>query len=186
MRHYEVVFLVHPDQSEQVPSMVERYIAAIETTGGKIHRKEDWGRRLLAYPIQKIHKAHYILLNIECGLEALEELKSNFRYNDAVLRNMVIRCDEAVTGESLIMKGEREGNERDRKRDAEREARRVREESQRAAEASKPASKPEPKADEPEPTSDEPEVVAESSVVEEEIVAEASEPAEESVDSEET
>ncbi len=102
MRHYEVVFLVHPDQSEQVPAMVERYRSAIETTGGAIHRLEDWGRRQLAYPINKIHKAHYILMNIECGDEALEELNNNFRYNDAVLRNMVIRCKEAITEVSPI------------------------------------------------------------------------------------
>jgi small subunit ribosomal protein S6 len=85
MRHYEVVFLVHPDQSEQVPGMVERYKSAIEASGGKIHRLEDWGRRQLAYPIEDIHKAHYILLNIECGQQALDELTTNFRYNDAVL-----------------------------------------------------------------------------------------------------
>ncbi len=119
MRHYEVVFLVHPDQSEQVPAMVERYKSAIEASGGKIHRLEDWGRRQLAYPIEDIHKAHYILLNIECGQQALDELTTNFRYNDAVLRNMVMRRDEAVTDESLIMKAENE----DRPRKAEQPAR---------------------------------------------------------------
>lgn len=119
MRHYEVVFLVHPDQSEQVPGMVERYKSAIEASGGKIHRSEDWGRRQLAYPIEDIHKAHYILLNIECGQQALDELTTNFRYNDAVLRNMVMRRDEAVTDESLIMKAENE----DRRRKAEQPAR---------------------------------------------------------------
>jgi small subunit ribosomal protein S6 len=119
MRHYEVVFLVHPDQSEQVPGMVERYKSAIEASGGKIHRLEDWGRRQLAYPIEDIHKAHYILLNIECGQQALDELTTNFRYNDAVLRNMVMRRDEAVTDESLIMKAENE----DRRRKAEQPAR---------------------------------------------------------------
>jgi len=102
MRHYEIVFLVHPDQSEQVPAMIERYRSAIETTGGAIHRLEDWGRRQLAYPINKIHKAHYVLLNVECGDEALEELNNNFRYNDAVLRNMVIRRKGAVTEVSPI------------------------------------------------------------------------------------
>ena len=102
MRHYEVVFLVHPDQSEQVSAMVDRYRSAIETTGGQIHRLEDWGRRQLAYPINKIHKAHYILMNIECGDEALAELNSNFRYNDAVLRNMVIRTKGPVTEVSPI------------------------------------------------------------------------------------
>ena len=97
MRHYEIIFLVHPDQSEQVPSMVERYRSTIETGGGKVHRFEDWGRRQLAYPIQKIHKAHYILMNIECGQDVLDELKSAFRFNDAVIRDMVVVCKEAIT-----------------------------------------------------------------------------------------
>lgn len=104
MRHYEVVFLVHPDQSEQVPGMVDRYSSSVETGGGKVHRSEDWGRRQLAYPINKIHKAHYILMNIECGQEVLDELNSTFRYNDAIIRSMVIRRKEAITAESPIMK----------------------------------------------------------------------------------
>ena len=104
MRHYEIVFLVHPDQSEQVSSMVERYTASVKAGNGAVHRSEDWGRRQLAYPINKIHKAHYILMNIECGQEVLDELNDTFRYNDAVLRSMVIRRDTAVTGESPIMK----------------------------------------------------------------------------------
>ena len=104
MRHYEIVFLVHPDQSEQVPGMVERYTASVTAGGGSVHRKEDWGRRQLAYPINKIHKAHYILMNVECGQDVIDELNSTFRYNDAVLRSMVVRRDEAVTGESPIMK----------------------------------------------------------------------------------
>ena len=112
MRHYEIVFLVHPDQSEQVPGMVERYTSAVTGTGGQIHRLEDWGRRQLAYPINKIHKAHYVLMNIECSDEALEELTTNFRYNDAVLRNLVVRTDEPVTEESAIMKAEKESRER--------------------------------------------------------------------------
>jgi len=106
MRHYEIVFLVHPDQSEQVSGMVERYTASIEAGNGKVHRLEDWGRRQLAYPINKVHKAHYILMNIECSQEVLDELESTFRYNDAVLRSMVIRTAEAVTGESAVMKSE--------------------------------------------------------------------------------
>jgi small subunit ribosomal protein S6 len=106
MRHYEIVFLVHPDQSEQVPTMVERYKSAIEADGGAIHRLEDWGRRHLAYPINKIHKAHYVLMNVECTGEALEELESNFRYNDAVIRNMVVRMKDAVTGDSPIKAAE--------------------------------------------------------------------------------
>ncbi|HFE36996.1 MAG TPA: 30S ribosomal protein S6 [Gammaproteobacteria bacterium] len=112
MRHYEVVFLVHPDQSEQVPAMIERYRALIEVDGGKIHRLEDWGRRQLAYPIQKIHKAHYILMNIECDQKALDELDSAFRFNDAVLRNMFIKTKEAVTEPSIIMKEKTEGSDR--------------------------------------------------------------------------
>lgn len=112
MRHYEVVFLVHPDQSEQVPGMIERYTQLMNDSGGKIHRLEDWGRRQLAYPINKIHKAHYVLLNIECNGEALEELTTLFRFNDAVIRNLVIKAKAPVTEESLILKGEREGKER--------------------------------------------------------------------------
>jgi small subunit ribosomal protein S6 len=108
MRHYEVVFLVHPDQSEQVPAMIERYRSGIEAKGGTIHRLEDWGRRQLAYPINKIHKAHYVLMNIECDKEALEELESAFRFNDAVLRNMVIRRDEAITEVSQLAKSQDE------------------------------------------------------------------------------
>ena len=106
MRHYEIVFLVHPDQSEQVPGMVERYTQAIEKDGGKVHRLEDWGRRQLAYPINKIHKAHYVLINAEASADAIDELTTNFRYNDAVLRNMVIRRDEAVTEMSPIKAAE--------------------------------------------------------------------------------
>ncbi|MCB1668010.1 MAG: 30S ribosomal protein S6 [Pseudomonadales bacterium] len=107
MRHYEIVFMVHPDQSEQVPGMVERYTAAIEAGEGKVNRLEDWGRRQLAYPINKIHKAHYVLMNVECGQDVLDELNSTFRYNDAVIRSMVLQRDEAITEESLIMKAEK-------------------------------------------------------------------------------
>ncbi|PRB84617.1 30S ribosomal protein S6 [Pseudomonas sp. MYb185] len=116
MRHYEIVFLVHPDQSEQVNAMVERYTKLIEEDGGKIHRLEDWGRRQLAYPIDKIHKAHYIMLNVECSAKALEELTENFRYNDAVIRNMVIRRDEAVTEQSDMLKPEDTGRGERRER----------------------------------------------------------------------
>ena len=104
MRHYEIVFMVHPDQSEQVPGMVERYKSQIVEGGGAIHRLEDWGRRQLAYPINKIHKAHYILLNVECSQEVLDELTSNFKFNDAVLRNLVIRREDAVTEQSVLSK----------------------------------------------------------------------------------
>jgi small subunit ribosomal protein S6 len=110
MRHYEIVFLVHPDQSEQVPAMIERYRSTIESSGGAIHRLEDWGRRQLAYPIQKLAKAHYVLMNIECGTDALNELESAFRFNDAVLRNLIISRDEAVTEASPLVK---RGDERD-------------------------------------------------------------------------
>lgn len=126
MRHYEVVFMVHPDQSEQVPGMIERYSKAIEAGGGKIHRLENWGRRHLAYPIEKIHKAHYVLMNIECGQAVLDELTSTFRYNDAILRNLVISRKQAVTEETAIMKAERADKadkEVRERRDAERAAR---------------------------------------------------------------
>ena len=112
MRHYEIVFLVHPDQSEQVPAMVERYTSTVKSSGGQVHRLEDWGRRQLAYSINKIHKAHYVLLNIEASETVLEELTTNFRYNDAILRSLVIREDGAITEESFILKAEKEGRER--------------------------------------------------------------------------
>lgn len=112
MRHYEIVLLIHPDQSEQVSGMVERYTTTINGDGGKVHRYEDWGRRQLAFTINKVHKAHYILLNVECSDKALEELTTNFRYNDAVLRNMVIRTDGEELEESPIMKAEKESRER--------------------------------------------------------------------------
>ncbi|WMP16712.1 30S ribosomal protein S6 [Thiothrix lacustris] len=104
MRHYEIVFLVHPDQSEQVPAMVERYRSMVQESGGAVHRLEDWGRRQLAYPINKLHKAHYVLMNIECGAETLAELESIFRFNDAVIRNVTMRCDKAVTEPSPLRK----------------------------------------------------------------------------------
>lgn len=104
LRHYEVVFLVHPDQSEQVPAMIERYSSLITGHKGKIHRLEDWGRRPLAYPINKIMKAHYVLMNIECDQTTVDELSDNFRYNDAVIRNMVLRVDRAITEPSPIFK----------------------------------------------------------------------------------
>ena len=106
MRHYEIVFMVHPDQSEQVPHMIERYRSGIEGDGGTIHRLEDWGRRQLAYPINKLHKAHYVLMNIECEGKSLDDLESAFRFNDAVLRHLVIRQKAAITETSLLAKGE--------------------------------------------------------------------------------
>lgn len=103
MRHYEIVIMVHPDQSEQVNAMVDRYTNQIKESGGTIHRLEDWGRRPLAYPINKIHKAHYILLNVECDTPVLNELTTAFKYNDAVLRNLVIKMKEAITEESVML-----------------------------------------------------------------------------------
>ncbi|MGD8407028.1 MAG: 30S ribosomal protein S6 [Thiohalophilus sp.] len=109
MRHYEIVFLVHPDQSEQVPAMLERYRNLVEGNGGKVHRVEDWGRRQLAYSIQKVHKAHYVLMNIECDQATRDELESGFRFNDAVIRNLIIRRDEAITEASpMARKDERD------------------------------------------------------------------------------
>ena len=107
MRHYEVVFIVHPDQSEQVPAMIERYRASIGAKGGKIHRLEDWGRRQLAYPIQKIHKAHYVLMNIECPQDTLTELEHSFKFNDAVLRHLIVKMERAWTTPSPMMKEEK-------------------------------------------------------------------------------
>ena len=106
MRHYEIVFLVHPDQSDQVPAMIKKYSGIVTASDGKIHREEDWGRRQLAYPINKIHKAHYILLNIECDLEVIEEISSNFKFNDAVIRNMILQRKDAITEKSSILKDE--------------------------------------------------------------------------------
>ena len=107
MRHYEICFIVHPDQSEQVPGMVERYRAIVTTKGGSIHRLEDWGRRQLAYPIQKIHKAHYVLMNIECDGDTLNELEHSFKFNDAVLRHLTVKMKAAVTAPSPMMKEEK-------------------------------------------------------------------------------
>ena len=104
MRHYEIVFLVHPDQSEQVPAMVERYRTMITNSGGTVHREEDWGRRQLEFPIKKIHKAHYALMNIECSQQVLDEIESAFRFNDAVLRHLTLTCQAAVTEKSAMMK----------------------------------------------------------------------------------
>lgn len=108
MRHYEIVFLVHPDQSEQVPGMVERYEGIISKHQGTVHRKEDWGRRQLAYTINDVHKAHYILMNIECDQETLDELKNAFKFNDAILRHLVLKRSHAITSESVMVKKEKD------------------------------------------------------------------------------
>ena len=149
MRHYEIVFMVHPDQSEQVSGMIERYTNTIEEGKGKVHRLEDWGRRHLAYPINKIHKAHYVLMNIECGQDVLDELNSTFRYNDAIIRSLVLTRDEAITEESLILKAEKsdKGERRPRREE-------------------KPAEKPAEKAKEEKPAK-ETEEVAEATAEEE-------------------
>ena len=128
MRHYEIVFIVHPDQSEQVPAMIERYRATITAGSGKVHRIEDWGRRQLAYPIQKIFKAHYVLMNIEVNNETLAELEHAFKFNDAVLRHLTVSMKEAVTGPSPMMKEEKSRN--------------VTEGAEKKEEAAKPAEKP--------------------------------------------
>ena len=133
MRHYEVVFLVHPDQSDQVPGMVERYKSLIEKGSGAVHRLEDWGRRQLAFPISKIHKAHYIMMNIEVDGGVLAELESAFRFNDAVIRNMIIRRKAAVTGNSKIYEEEL----REQEKEKEREQRREQEYAERRAQAAR-------------------------------------------------
>ncbi|QIT56008.1 30S ribosomal protein S6 [Aquisalimonas sp. 2447] len=117
MRHYEVVFMVHPDQSDQVPAMTERYRAIVEGSNGKVHRLEDWGRRQLAYPIRKLIKAHYVLMNIECTKDALDELTSAFRFNDAVIRHFELAREEAVTEATPMMKEKDENKERGRRED---------------------------------------------------------------------
>jgi small subunit ribosomal protein S6 len=118
MRHYEIVFLVHPDQSPQVPAMIERYRGMIESQQGKVHRVEDWGRRQLAYPIQKVHKAHYVLMNIECGQSTLAELESAFRFNDAVIRSLTLSRSGPETEPSIMMKSQ-EGRDEGRRRERE-------------------------------------------------------------------
>ncbi|MDE3021912.1 MAG: 30S ribosomal protein S6 [Pseudomonadota bacterium] len=112
MRHYEIVFIVHPDQSEQVPGMVERYRTLVTGQGGQIHRLEDWGRRQLAYPIQKVHKAHYVLMNIECNQQTLDDLDHAFRFNDAVIRHLTVQMKEAVTSPSAMLKEDKGSRER--------------------------------------------------------------------------
>ena len=133
MRHYEIVFLVHPDQSDQVPGMVERYHAMIERGNGTVHRSEDWGRRQLAFPIAKIHKAHYIMFNVEINQETLDELESAFRFNDAVIRSLVIRRKGPVVGNSKLYEEELREQEKDRERDRRREEENVARASNAAA-----------------------------------------------------
>ncbi|NNE38218.1 MAG: 30S ribosomal protein S6 [Gammaproteobacteria bacterium] len=169
MRHYEIVFLVHPDQSEQVPAMIERYRSMIEAGEGKVHRLEDWGRRLLAYPINKVHKAHYVLMNVECNQQTLDQINSAFRFNDAVIRDMVIKRDHAETEPSFLAKSKEEAEEQE-KISAMRESKPVAKDSTPEPEATaEQSNEPEAKAEqsgEPEATaeqSDEPEATAEQS-----------------------
>jgi small subunit ribosomal protein S6 len=158
MRHYEIVFLVHPDQSEQVPAMVEKYQGMVTDSGGAVHRSEDWGRRQLAHPINKVHKAHYVLLNIECEQPALDELKGAFRFNDAVLRNLVIARDKADVEASPMAVAVAEEKAKEREAQERRDAKAAAEAAMRAREPAKE-----------EPTTEEPakEVVAEEAPAEE-------------------
>jgi len=141
MRHYEIVFLVHPDQSEQVPAMVEKYQGMVTEAGGQIHRSEDWGRRQLAHPINKIHKAHYALLNVECSFGVIAEIKSAFKFNDAVLRDMVLARDEAVTEASPMAVAVAEEKAKEKEAQQRREAKAAAEAAQRAEEEKAAAEK---------------------------------------------
>jgi small subunit ribosomal protein S6 len=159
MRHYEVVFMVHPDQSDQVPGMIERYHAMIERGKGAIHRTEDWGRRQLAFPIAKIHKAHYILMNIEVDQTVYDELMSAFRFNDAVIRSMVIRRNEPQLGNSKIYEEELRDQEKDKERERRREEEYAARAAQNAAADAAPEASPEadaPAAETPEATTETP------------------------------
>ncbi len=167
MRHYEIVFLVHPDQSEQVPAMVERYQGMVTDSGGKIHRSEDWGRRQLAHPINKIHKAHYALLNVECGFAVIKEIKSAFKFNDAVLRHLVIARDDAVTEASPMALAVAEEKAKEKEAQQRREAK-------AAAEAAMRADKPAKAAEEA------PKEKAADAATEKEAAAEEKAPAEQS------
>ncbi|MFV2090298.1 MAG: 30S ribosomal protein S6 [Pseudomonadales bacterium] len=149
MRHYEVVFMVHPDQSDQVPGMIERYRSLIERGSGVVHRVEDWGRRQLTFPVAKIHKAHYIMMNVEVTSETLTELESAFRFNDAVIRNLLIRRKEAVTGNSRIYEEELREQEKDKEREQRREQEYAERRAQQAAAAESDGNGATEKAEEP-------------------------------------
>ena len=137
MRHYEIVFLVHPDQSEQVPAMVEKYQGMVTASGGQVHRSEDWGRRQLAHPINKIHKAHYALLNIECPFDVIKEIKTAFKFNDAVLRHMLLQRDEAITEASPMALAVAEEKQREQEAQQRREAKAAAEAARRVEQESK-------------------------------------------------
>ena len=166
MRHYEIVFLVHPDQSEQVPAMVEKYQGIVTDSGGTIHRSEDWGRRQLTHPINKIHKAHYALLNVECELPVIEEIKTACKFNDAVLRNLVIACDDAVTEASPMAVAVAEEKVKEKEAQQRREAKAASEAVMRA-EAAEKEKAAEIEAAAEEPSADE--VVAEEPSAEESV-----------------
>ena len=155
MRHYEIVFLVHPDQSEQVPAMVERYQGIVTGSNGAVHRTEDWGRRQLAHPINKVHKAHYVLLNVECDKSALDEIKGAFRFNDAVLRHLVIARDKAITEASPMAVQVAEEKAKEKEAQQRREAKAAAEAAMRKSDAEKPAEEPEAPAKESEPAKEE-------------------------------
>ncbi len=188
MRHYEIVFLVHPDQSEQVPAMVERYQGMVTASGGAVHRTEDWGRRQLAHPITKVHKAHYVLLNIECEQPVLDEIKGAFRFNDAVLRHLVIARDEAVTEASPMAVAVAEEKAKEREAQQRREAKAAseaayrEEQAQKAEAAEKEAAEKEaaektdePAVDDAQEASDEPAAAESEATAEEPVVEEAKE-----------
>ena len=178
MRHYEIVFLVHPDLSEQVPAMVERYQGMVTGSGGTVHRTEDWGRRQLAHPINKIHKAHYSLLNVECDFAVIEEIKSAFRFNDAVLRNLVMSRDEAVTDASPMAVAVAEEKAKEREAQQRRDAKAAAEAAMRVRESEKLAEESVAK-DAEEAVAEEAPAVEETPAAEEEAVAEEAPAAEE-------
>ncbi|MGI9219570.1 MAG: 30S ribosomal protein S6 [Woeseiaceae bacterium] len=186
MRHYEIVFLVHPDQSEQVPAMVEKYQGIVTGSGGAVHRSEDWGRRQLAHPINKVHKAHYVLLNVECAQPALDEIKGAFQFNDAVLRNLIISRDKAVTEASPMAVAVAEEKAKEREAQERRDAKAAAESAQRAEEPAKEeAAKEEPakaESDAEKPA----EAEAEEKPAEEEAAKEAAASAEEATVTDDT
>jgi small subunit ribosomal protein S6 len=181
MRHYEIVFLVHPDQSEQVPAMVERYQGTVTESGGAVHRTEDWGRRQLAHPINKIHKAHYVMMNVECGDDVIKEMTGAFKFNDAVLRHLVIRRDEAITEASPMAIAVEEEKQREKESQRRRDAKAAAETAMLAESRAKDDDKDEAKADEPAAEEEKPAAEAEAAPAEAE--AEAAAEAEESSES---
>ena len=172
MRHYEIVFLVHPDQSEQVPAMVEKYHGMVTESGGNVHRSEDWGRRQLAHPINKIHKAHYALLNVECGYDVIEDIKTAFKFNDAVLRHLVISRDSAVTEASPMAVAVAEEKAKEKEAQQRREAKAIAETAMRkdAAPEKAPAAEDAPAE---EPATEEPDAGASKESADEAPAADA-------------